>query len=70
MTRLCSPNDKQCRVRHRSCCVKRYFEVRSYAEIPAEFLHAFETTKAPFNRQIQLLKVTLREVVHYRETQY
>ena len=53
---IVSPDGKQWSVSHRSWCVKRYFEVRSYVKIQAEFLHVFETMKALAKRQLYLWK--------------
>lgn len=49
---ILSPNGKQWHVKHRSWCVKRYFEIRSYVKIRAEFLHVFQTDRAPNKSRI------------------
>ena len=49
-----SPGTKQWQVKQRSWCVKRYLVTKSFVKIQGEFLHFFNTDRAPDKKRIQV----------------
>ena len=50
---LMTSNGQQWHIKQRSWCVSRFIETKSYKKIRAEFLHEFETDRAPCKSIIQ-----------------